>query len=113
MGYYDNVNPTLLEQVPPHARRLLELGCGAGAMARAVRERLSAQPYYVGIELDPQALERARDALDLAVPCNLDQVGNWSTAPYSRRWPKGTSTTSSSAMCWNICASPGKCCARP
>ena len=81
MGYYDNVNPTLLEQVPPHARRLLELGCGAGAMARAVRERLSAQPYYVGIELDPQALERARDALDLAVPCNLDQVGDWSTAP--------------------------------
>lgn len=81
MGYYDNVNTSLLEQVQPQARRLLELGCGAGAMARAVRERLPAPPYYVGVELDPEALERARDALDLAVPCNLDQVPDWSTDP--------------------------------
>ena len=47
-SYYGNVNHTLLAEVDVSAARILELGCGAGALARAVRER-APQVHYVGL----------------------------------------------------------------
>jgi 2-polyprenyl-3-methyl-5-hydroxy-6-metoxy-1,4-benzoquinol methylase len=77
MDYYDNVNSTLLALVEPSAQRICEFGCGAGALARAIRARNS-DVYYVGVELVEDQLKRAKDVLDLAVCCNLDQVKDWS-----------------------------------
>ena len=50
MAYYDNVNPTLFELVNTDAKSIIEFGCGAGAMARAIKER-SPDIHYVGVEL--------------------------------------------------------------
>lgn len=84
VGYYGRANPTLLDQVEPQARRLLELGCGAGAFARAVRAR---QPvdWYVGLDLAAEALAQAGDALDVALTCNIDQVPVWQNDPRLRQ----------------------------
>jgi 2-polyprenyl-3-methyl-5-hydroxy-6-metoxy-1,4-benzoquinol methylase len=76
--YYSNVNPSLLDVVDPSAQRIAEFGCGAGALARAVRQRCSPGLHYVGIELMPDALADAHDALDVGLVRNLDQIPDWS-----------------------------------
>ena len=77
-NYYDNVNQTLLESVDPSARVICELGCGGGALARAIRNRIGQPLHYVGVELMADALERAKPVLDVAVQCNLDEASDWS-----------------------------------
>jgi SAM-dependent methyltransferase len=77
VAYYDNVNTTLLELVSPSARRILEVGCGAGALARAVKTRLPSV-HYSGIELIEEQLGLAADVLDFGLVRNLDQMGEWS-----------------------------------
>lgn len=81
MSYYDRFNPTLLEEVNPAATAFLEFGCGSGAMAVAVRDRLARPLRYVGVDIEAAALERSGDALDLAIRCNLDEVGRWDADP--------------------------------
>jgi len=76
MDYYDSVNTTLLELVEPSARRICEFGCGAGALARAIKQK-SPGVHYVGVELVADQLQRAASILDTAVQCNLDQVEDW------------------------------------
>lgn len=62
-GYYGNVNPDLLALMPLSARRVLEIGCGAGALARAWRARNPAA-HLTGIEAHPEAAAAARTAFD-------------------------------------------------
>lgn len=76
--YYGNVNPTLLEVVDPSSQRIAEFGCGAGALARAVRQRCTGRLHYVGVELMANELAKARDALDVALLRNLDETLDWS-----------------------------------
>ena len=76
--YYGNVNPTLLGVVDPLAQRVAEFGCGAGALARAVRQRCNARVHYVGVELMADELAKAHEVLDVALVRNLDQTPNWS-----------------------------------
>ncbi|MBV8128171.1 MAG: methyltransferase domain-containing protein [Planctomycetaceae bacterium] len=59
--YYNRVNLDLLQQIPPAAQIILEVGCGAGAMAEAYR-RINPAVHYLGIELNPEAAQAARGA---------------------------------------------------
>lgn len=76
LSYYGNVNPTLLAEVSASAQRVLELGCGAGAMARAVRAQVP-EVFYVGLDVAADALAHASDTLDVALLRHLDHVPDW------------------------------------
>jgi SAM-dependent methyltransferase len=76
MAYYDNVNQTLVDTVEPSAKRICEFGCGAGALARAIRARLP-NIHYVGVELQADQLQYARDVLDVGLHRNLDLLAKW------------------------------------
>ena len=78
MAYYDNINHTLLEVVSPNAKRICEFGCGAGALARAVKDKLPGV-HYVGVEIMADELAKASDVLDASLHRNLDQLSVWST----------------------------------
>ena len=59
--YYNRVNPDLLRLMPPDARIVLEVGCGAGALAQAYR-RINPEVCYLGIEKEPEAADVARSS---------------------------------------------------
>ncbi|MGV1044277.1 class I SAM-dependent methyltransferase [Limnohabitans sp.] len=76
-NYYGNVNPTLLQVVDQSAMRICEFGCGAGALARAIKTRLAHPVHYVGIEIAAEELAKANGVLDVGLVRNLDQIKDW------------------------------------
>jgi SAM-dependent methyltransferase len=56
--YYDRVNNDLLRLIPPDARVVLEIGCGAGALAAAYR-RVNPAAEWLGVEMDLAAFAAA------------------------------------------------------
>jgi len=66
-AYLERVNPAILSLYARHvasrrpAPRILDVGCGCGANARALA-KVSPDAYIVGIEPDPRAAELAADA---------------------------------------------------
>ena len=48
----------LLDAVPPHARRALDVGCGEGLLTQRLARRV---PEVVGIDSHPASIDRARE----------------------------------------------------
>jgi 2-polyprenyl-3-methyl-5-hydroxy-6-metoxy-1,4-benzoquinol methylase len=74
MSYYANLNPDLLSVIPLDAARVLEIGCGEGALARAYRAR-NPGVRYTGVEVFATAAERARPHLDALVVGDIEDEG--------------------------------------
>ena len=69
--YFEHTRPELRVLVPAGARRVLDVGCGAGALGAALKgERPDAE--VVGLEAFPEAAERARRRLDDVLCIDLD-----------------------------------------
>jgi glycosyltransferase involved in cell wall biosynthesis/SAM-dependent methyltransferase len=62
-GYYERVNPDLLQRIPVTARAVLEVGCGAGALGAAFKA-INPSCVYVGLEQDAAASAMAAGRLD-------------------------------------------------
>jgi SAM-dependent methyltransferase len=62
-GYYDGFNERLLGAVPPHAGRILEVGCAGGRLGHELKRQDSGR-YVAGVERDPDAARAARRRLD-------------------------------------------------
>lgn len=69
-AYFEFDRPELRALVPDGARRVLDVGCGAGALGAALREERGVE--VMGLELSPDAAARARDRLDALVEADLD-----------------------------------------
>lgn len=77
MAYFDNINPTIFELVPDKAQRILELGCGAGALAAALREKCMQLENYIGVEIDPDQAQLAAQHTTKTLTRDLDQLVDW------------------------------------
>ena len=71
-AYFEFDRPELRALVPADARRVLDVGCGAGALGAALREERGIE--VMGLELSPDAAARARERLDAVVEANLDDL---------------------------------------
>jgi GT2 family glycosyltransferase/tetratricopeptide (TPR) repeat protein/2-polyprenyl-3-methyl-5-hydroxy-6-metoxy-1,4-benzoquinol methylase len=61
-SYFEFSRPDVLALVPQSARRVLDIGCGAGRLGESIKAR---QPAHVaGVEMSPDAAERAGQRLD-------------------------------------------------
>jgi SAM-dependent methyltransferase len=69
--YPDHANPDLLGRIPLTARRILDVGCGAGALGLAYKRRNPAA-RYLGIEADPRAAAIAAGRLDAVAHCDVE-----------------------------------------
>ncbi len=65
------VNQDLLGLIPPTARRVVEVGCMHGAMARAYRAKNPAVDY-VGIDIDPDYAAVAASACNQALAGDIE-----------------------------------------
>ncbi|HVX32279.1 MAG TPA: methyltransferase domain-containing protein [Solirubrobacterales bacterium] len=71
-AYFEFDRPELRELVPTEARRVLDVGCGAGALGAALREERGIE--VIGLELSVDAAARARDRLDAVIEADLDHL---------------------------------------
>jgi len=61
-SYFEQSRPELIAQLPPgRLGRLLDVGCGAGGVGRALRDRVD---FLAGIELDAEVAAEARAVYD-------------------------------------------------
>lgn len=61
-GYFEHSRPEVLKLVPLEARRVLDVGCGNGALGKALKERQEC--FVTGLELDGTAAAQAEGVLD-------------------------------------------------
>jgi 2-polyprenyl-3-methyl-5-hydroxy-6-metoxy-1,4-benzoquinol methylase len=61
-GYYEQSRPELQALIPHGARRVLDVGCGAGALGAALKRRGAVE--VIGVEADPEAADAAALILD-------------------------------------------------
>lgn len=81
-GYYGNAREDLVAALPRPLGRVLDIGCGEGAVGRLLRAE--GATHVTGIELNPEAAERAREVLDEVAVGPVEQVlptlsGPWDT----------------------------------
>ena len=70
-GYHDLLRREILELIPSTAKRILDLGCGAGNLGKALKRRQDCT--VCGIELNKEAAEIARTNLDGVWTDNLNR----------------------------------------
>src|ERR1700712_3242576 len=71
-GAYEGARPEVQALVPREARRVLDLGCAAGALGAALKERQAIE--VVGVELDPDYAAEAARRLDRVVTGDVGEV---------------------------------------
>ncbi|WP_321937048.1 MULTISPECIES: class I SAM-dependent methyltransferase [unclassified Paraburkholderia] len=70
---HQNHNPDLLQLMPTAARRVVEVGCSSGALAREYKKSNPAA-HYTGIEIVPAYAEMAREHCDRVVDVDIERV---------------------------------------
>lgn len=70
ISYFDFARPEVLELIPKTAKRLLEIGCGAGRLAEAVKQCQSVD--YIGVEVDSRAAAQARQRMDRVIEGDIE-----------------------------------------
>jgi len=71
-GYFDHARREIFPLVPERCDHLLELGCGSGAILRELKKERRVLRSQ-GIELFPEAAERAADVFDHVYTESLDE----------------------------------------
>ncbi|PPT05276.1 putative glycosyltransferase [Geitlerinema sp. FC II] len=71
--YYDRINHQLLDALPIDVGRIIEIGCGTGALGHAYKQK-HPNTEYIGIELEAEVAEIAQTRLDRAIAANVENL---------------------------------------
>ena len=81
---HDNHNARLLALIPPSSRRVIEVGCSTGAMAREWRRQHPESDWH-GVEIDPVRAELARRHCQQVEVMDIEQADDAFFARHSTR----------------------------
>lgn len=70
-SYFEQARPELVGELPAHLGRVLDIGCGAGAVGRSLGDRAAS---LTGVELVPDVAEVARAVYGSVVVGSADDV---------------------------------------
>jgi len=70
---FEHCNPDLLAALPKDARRLVEVGCSSGALAREYR-RANPSCHYTGVEVVAEYARYARSHCDAVLELDIETV---------------------------------------
>lgn len=79
MSYFSQARPELVVRLPDRLGRLLDVGCGAGGVGAALRDRVD---FLAGIELEPEAADVARRTYDQVLVGRAEDVLRDLDAPF-------------------------------
>ncbi|HEX6136170.1 MAG TPA: class I SAM-dependent methyltransferase [Casimicrobiaceae bacterium] len=100
---HHNANADILALVPLDARRIIEVGCSSGSLAREYK-KLNRQCEYIGIEIDPAYAEAARAWCDQVIVDNIEHLEDDIFVPgCSHRIAGSSRTRSSTSMTHGRC----------
>ena len=68
--YYMDPRPDFVRLFPPGVDRVLDVGCGGGAIGHLLKQK--GVELVVGVELDPRAAEEARKKLDIVIEADIE-----------------------------------------
>lgn len=80
-SYYTNVNPTILATIPQSASRVLEIGCGAGALGAKYLSTVNPNCEYWGVEYVPEAARQAEKALHKVITGSIEADSTYAVLP--------------------------------
>lgn len=72
-AYHESPRPELMPHIPLRARRVLDVGCGAGAFGHSLKRQAGVREV-VGIEVVPEAAAKARRVLDQVIEGDLETL---------------------------------------
>ena len=73
---HDLHNPDLLGVMRPATRKVLEIGCMSGALAREFK-KIVPDVFYAGVEIDASYAELAKKYCDLVYTLNIDEAPDY------------------------------------
>lgn len=71
--YYQSMRQDLLEMIPSQIEKVLSVGCGAAVTEGHIKSKF-AIPYVVGIELNEQVANLAREVLDELIVGDVENI---------------------------------------
>ncbi len=69
---YLQPRPEILNLIPPHAKRVLDVGCSTGHLAKILKEERGGEVNVVGIEVDAALAEQASQHVDKLIKEDMD-----------------------------------------
>jgi 2-polyprenyl-3-methyl-5-hydroxy-6-metoxy-1,4-benzoquinol methylase len=70
--YYFNVRDDLIRLIPPHVKRILEVGCAGGETGKALKEQGFSE--VVGIEINEDVAEKGKSYYDKLIVGDVEQI---------------------------------------
>ena len=68
--YYDPTQPNIQKVINPTAKKILVMGCGAGALGLAIKQKLKTEVW--GVESNNALANYAKSKLDKVIVSNFD-----------------------------------------
>lgn len=71
-GYYANPRPEMLSFLPQSSKKILDVGCGKGDFAAALKKQPSVEEVW-GVDISSSSIEHAKSLLDTALCTDLTE----------------------------------------